>query len=154
MQTYDEIMKELREMRNHYDSGFSSSEQTRIIDLYWLILHKRIQNPSCSDCYRDAFLETFTFLQRNGALPEEKHYLLKEGNCLHIFGSSEYLFDVTDEQAETFLSQCPSAIDEFCEYPEDWEERVNKRKTKASYKRAAEARAAKRKAKKEETNNA
>lgn len=139
-------------MRSHYDSGFSTVEQTRIIDLYWLILHKRIQNPTCSDCYRDAFLETFTFLQRNGALPEEKHYTLGEGKYLHIFGTSDYLFEVTDEQAETYLAQCPEGIDDFSEYPEDWEERVKKRKTKSSYKRAADARAAKRKSKQEVNN--
>lgn len=146
---YDEIMNELREMRSHYDSGFSTVEKTRIVDLYWLILHKRVANLTCPDCYRDAFLEMFTFLQRNGALPEEKHYTLAEGKYLHIFGTSDYLFDVTDEQAETFLSQCPDGIVDFAEYPEDWEERVKKRKQKSSYKRAAEARAAKRKSKKE-----
>lgn len=149
---YDEIMKELRDMRSHFDGGFSTVEQTRIIDLYWLILHKRIANPTCGDCYRDAFIEIFTTLQRTGALPEAKHYVLAEGKYLHIFGTSDYLFEVTDEQAETFLSQCPEGIDNFAEYPQDWEERVKKRKMKSSYKRAAEARANKRKAKQEENN--
>ena len=147
--TYDELMKELREMRSHYDSGFSVLEKQRIEELYWSFMRKRIQNIACSDCYRDAFIEIFTFMQREGKLPEEKHYELAEGKCLHIFGSSEYLFEVTDEQAETFLSQCPDAISQFKVYPEDWEERVKKRKMRVSYKRAAEKRAERRREKAE-----
>lgn len=150
--TYDELMKELREMRGHYDSGFSILERQRIEELYWYLLRKQVQNIACSDCYRDAFLEIFTYLNREGRLPEEKHYELKEGKCLHIFGSSEYLFQVTDEQAETFLAQCPSAIDQFKTYPDDWEERVKTRKTRKSYKRAAEKRAERRREKAEAEN--
>lgn len=130
MQNYNEIMTELREMRGHYDSGFSVLEQQRIVELYWRVLRKKINNLACQDCYRDAFLETFTFLKRTGTLPEERHYELQEGKCLHIFGTSDYLFDVNDEQAEKFLAQCPAAISSFKTYPEDWEDRVEKRMRK------------------------
>lgn len=127
---YDEIMQELKEMKPHYDGGFSLLEKQRIVELYWRILRKKINNLNCSDCYRDAFLEIYSFLKKNGKLPEERHYELKDGKCLHVFGSSEYLFDVTDEQAEKFLAQCPAAIGNFKSYPEDWEERVQNRMNK------------------------
>lgn len=134
--TYEEIMTELREMRNHFDSGFSSLERQRIGELYQRILGKQIVNMNCQDCYRDAFIETYTYLQRTGKLPEEKHYKLKEGKCLHLFGTSEYLFDVTDEQAETFLAQMPNAIESFKKFPEDWQERVEKRKARKMRKKS------------------
>lgn len=128
MTAFEEVMKELKDIRNHYDTGFTVLERQRIIELYARICGKTIQNPSCSDCYRDAFIEVFSTLQRTGALPEERHYKLKKNKCLHIFGTNEYLFDVSDKQAEKFLSQYPSAIDDFEEFPQDWEERVNARK--------------------------
>lgn len=132
---YEDIIKELREMRNHYDSGFSSLERQRIGELYQRILGKQITNMNCPDCYKDAFIETFTTLQRLGKLPEEKHYKLKDGKVLHVFGTSQYLFDVNDEQAETFLAQFPQLIDSFAKYPEDWQERVEKRKAKKNRKK-------------------
>lgn len=150
MANFEETIKELREMRSHYDSGFSTLEKQRIVELYWAVCHKKVENIACPDCYRDAFLETFTTLQRLGKMPEEKHYELLEGKCLHIFGSSEYIFDVTDEQAETFLAQYPTAISLFKTYPTDWEDRVEKRKKRVSYKRGAEKRAEKRKTKQTE----
>lgn len=125
---YEEIMKELQEMRNHYDGGFSSLERQRIGELYQRFLGKQIANMNCPDCYKDAFIETYNYLKRAGKLPEERHYKLHKGKCLHLFGTSQYLFDVTDEQAETFLAQMPSAITSFKTYPEDWEERVARRK--------------------------
>lgn len=131
-------MKELREMRNHYDSGFSSLERQRIGELYQRILGKQIANMNCPDCYKDAFIETFTTLQRLGKLPDEKHYQLQDGKCLHLFGTSQYLFDVTDEQAETFLAQMPSAISSFKKFPEDWQERVERRKARKSRKKTKE----------------
>lgn len=121
-------MTELRELRGHYDSGFSVLEKQRVSELYWLVCHKKVKDISCPDCYRDAFLETFTTLRRLGKMPEEKHYELIEGKCLHIFGTSDYLFEVTDEQAEKFLGQSPNAISLFKTYPEDWQERVAARK--------------------------
>lgn len=135
---YEDIMKELREMRNHYDSGFSSLERQRIGELYQRILGKQIANMNCPDCYKDAFIETFTTLQRLGKLPDEKHYQLQDGKCLHLFGTSQYLFDVTDEQAETFLAQMPSAISSFKKFPEDWQERVERRKARKSRKKTKE----------------
>lgn len=147
--TYNEVMDELKEMRSHYDSGFSSLEKQRIMELYWRILRKKIKNIACGDCYRDAFLEIFTFLKREGKLPEEKHYELQDGKYLHIFGSSEYLFDVTDEQAETFLGQFPQAISDFKTYPEDWEDRVRKRKNRVAQKKCQAAKKAAEKALKE-----
>ena len=146
--SYDEVMKEMRDMRSHFDGGFSVLEKTRIVELYSRILGKTFdQNRlACGDCYRDAFLEIFTFLQKNGTLPEEKHYKLKAGRCLHIFGTSEYLFEVTDTQAEKFLAQFPNAIVDFEVYPEDWEIRTADRKTRATKKKTALAKKAAKKA--------
>lgn len=121
-------MRELRELRGHYDSGFSTLEKQRIVELYWQICHKQIKDIACPDCYRDAFIEVFSSLNKLGKMPEEKHYALMKGKCLHLFGTSEYLYDVTDEQAEKFLAQSPHSISLFKTYPEDWEARVAARK--------------------------
>lgn len=123
-------MNELKEMRAHFDTGFSTLERQRITELYMRICNKEIKNITCADCYKDAFVETFSTLQRMGSIPEEHHYKLKSGKYLHIFGSDQYLFDVTDEQAEKFLEQCPGSISDFEEYPEDWKERITKRNTR------------------------
>ena len=82
-------------------------------------------------------LAAASFADMNDALLSFLDYdKLKEGKCLHLFGTSEYLFDVTDEQAETFLAQMPNAIESFKKFPEDWQERVEKRKARKMRKKS------------------
>ena len=144
MATYESIMSELNEMRNHFDGGFSSTERDKIAAYTKAYLNKEV-NRVCGDCYRDAFLELRVFLSKLGKLPEPRNYKLRQGQYLHIFGSYEYIVEPTDEQAERFLSQFPGAIERFEAYPSDWKERVAKRKE--SIYRAKQAKA-KREAKK------
>lgn len=139
-------MKELKEMRKHFDSDFSLLERQRIIELYRRVCNKEVTNIACSNCYKDAFIEINATLNRLGTLPEERHYKLKEGKCLHIFGTSEYLFDVTDEQAEKFLYQFPGAIEDFEDYPSDWESRIANRKSRSDARKVSQAKRAARKA--------
>lgn len=121
---FEDIMSELADMKSHFDSGFSSSERTRIEYLYYNILGKRIVNLTCGDCYRDAFLETYNYLSMTKQLPV-RNYKLKNGEYLHKFGSSEYYFNpIDDTVAETFLKENPELIELFSEFPEDWNLRI------------------------------
>lgn len=149
MTTYDTIMSELNDMRNHYDSGFSVSERDKIAKYYKEYLNKEV-NRVCGDCYHDAFLELRVTLSKLGKLPEPRNYKLKSGQYLHVFGSNEYIVEPTDEQAERFLSQFPGAIQRFDVYPADWEERVAKRKESITKAKQAKAKREARKAAKQE----
>ena len=128
MATFETVMSELKELRNHFDSGFSATERDRIDKLCKKYLGHGVENKTCGDCYRDAFLQLRSTLSKLGRLPEERNYALKEGNYLHTFGSDDYITEPTDEQAERYLAQYPGAIARFSKYPENWEERVENRK--------------------------
>lgn len=122
MQTYEALMLRLEEMRGHLKGGFSSVEQTEIVELYMAVLGKRVKNLSCGDCYRDAFIEIFTHLKSLGKMPTQPRYVLKTGEFLHEFGTSEYYSNpLPDEIAEKFLKLNPSLITIFDTFPEDWD---------------------------------
>lgn len=122
MTSYQAIFEELKQLRNHLYGDFLVAEKTRIVELYQLILHKQVRNLACADCYRDAFIELYTYVQRHQDRSLEDYtFVLKEGETIHFFGEPEYYTNaIPDTVARKFLSMFPNAISKFAEYPDDW----------------------------------
>lgn len=123
-------MNKLTEMRSRYDSGFSSTDRAYIEELYAQLLGKKVRRTGCSDCYRDAFVEIYSYLKRKGRMPKNPNYVLKSGIVIHPAGSTKFYSNgnVPDEVAETYLAKYPNNITEFAVYPADYLTRVEARK--------------------------
>ncbi len=122
-----EVINKLEELRGA--STLSASDKSEIILLYGSVLGKTFVKTSCSDCYRDAIIEMYLYLKRNGKMKEKSNYTLKAGALIQdSFGGNMYTNDnLTDEIAEKFLATNPKGITFFASQPTDWEDRVAKR---------------------------
>lgn len=124
-----EVVNRLKELGSI--ASLSSSDKAEIESLYALVLDKKFVRTSCSDCYHDAVIEMSVYLNKNGKMKEKSEYGLKNGVVLQMeFGSSEMYTNanLTDEIAEKYLERYPDNIKYFSKKPDDWKERVNKRK--------------------------
>lgn len=122
-----EAINRLEELRGA--STLSNSDKSDIALLYSFVLGKTFVKTSCSDCYRDAIIEMYLFLKKNGKMKEKSNYSLKAGALIQdAFGGNMYTNDnLTDEVAEKFLASNPKGIAFFASQPNDWEDRVAKR---------------------------
>lgn len=130
MTEYEELMNRLTEMRSRYDSGFSSSDRSCITHLYGILLSKTIARVGCRDCYRDAFIEIYTYLKKTGKMPTKPNYILKAGVVIHPKGTNQFYANsnIPDKIAELHLAEYPNAIVDFQSYPSDYLARVEARK--------------------------
>ena len=130
MEEYEVIMGRLTDMRSRFDSGFSSSDRSYIEQLYRNLLNKTVRRSGCADCYRDAFLEVFTYLKRTGKMPTKPNYILKAGVIVHPNGTNQFYANanIPDEVAEKRLAEYPESISDFLSYPSDYLARVEARK--------------------------
>lgn len=104
----------------------TATEKETIANLYAVVFGRRFVRRTCSDCYRDAAIEMYTYLNKGGELAENKHYRLRAGKLLHKFGSHDFLANtnITDDLAREYLRMCPEWIKWFEQYPENWQEEV------------------------------
>ena len=110
---------------------YSPIEKEEIESLYPEVLGKKFVKTSCNDCYKDAVFEMYAYLKKNGKMKEKTIYRLKNGALLQMgFGSGEFYTNInlTDEAAERFLAIHPEKVNLFSVIPDDWKERVEKRK--------------------------
>ena len=127
---YSTMMGELEEMRSRFDKGFSSPDRERIVFLYSSLLGKTVRRRGCSDCYRDAYIEIYTYLKRLGHMPKKSNYSLKPGIIVHPQGTNKFYANnnIPDDVAEEYLAKFPANIIEFASYPADYLARVEARK--------------------------
>lgn len=133
MMGIEEVVNRMQELGSK--ASLSSSEKMEIERWYYEALGKTFHKTSCGDCYRDAAIEIYLYLKRNGKMKEKSNYALKNGILLQPeFGKSSFYTNanLTDEVAEKYLAKHPKDINMFSVYPNDWEERVKERMTPAS----------------------
>lgn len=131
--TVQEVVDKLKELGNKVP--LSSSDKSDIEVMYHEVLGRTFAKTSCSDCYRDAVIEMYSYLKKYGKMKEKSNYALKNGVLLQMaFGSDEmYTNDnLTDEAAEKYLANHPKGNSLFSVMPNDWKERVAKRVNPAS----------------------
>lgn len=133
MMDIEKVVKRMQELGSN--ASLSSSERSEIEYWYHQALGKTFHKTSCGDCYRDAAIEIYLYLKRNGKMKEKSNYALKNGILLQPeFGKSLFYTNanLTDEVAEKYLAKHPENINIFSVYPNDWEERVKERETPTS----------------------
>lgn len=124
---YEEIIGKLDTMRDRAKTGgFSSSDKALIENLYREVCGKSVRNTGCSDCYKDAYIETYLKLKSLGKMPQKPNYILKAGVVRRKFGSNKFyaLSNCPDEVAEEYLRENLSNIRFFEKFPDDWQDRV------------------------------
>lgn len=119
-------------LRRFQEKEATSEEKEAISSLARKVLFKEL-NASCSDCYSDAIIELRVLKKNQPKEFEERlngrRYVLKRGCVFQLgFGSRNMLVrqNCTDKLAIAFLSQDKNNIVHFEDYPEDWEEEVDK----------------------------
>lgn len=130
MMGIEEVVNQMQELGSK--ASFSSSDKLEIERLYYEVLGKTFHKTSCGDCYRDAAIEIYLYLKRNGKMKEKSNYALKNGVLLQPeFGNSSFYTNanLTDEVAEKYLAKHPKNINMFSVFPNDWKERVKERET-------------------------
>lgn len=126
---YKEVLVTVVDLRTRIDTGFSNQDKASISFLYSRVLGKSLTNAGCNDCYRDALIEVYNYLKREGKMKEKCDYSLKNGVVLQIFGTSEVYTNanLTNKVAEKYLRVFPKAADSlFAHTPNDLEERLAK----------------------------
>lgn len=124
MLSYIEVMERLSEMRDRFDAGFSSSDRLFINDMSVVVLSKCVRNSSCSDCYRDAFLEIYHKLKMLGTMPKEKKFVLRAGVLLHFNGKMYVNENLTDDIAVASIADNEGRKDLFQKFPDNLDELV------------------------------
>lgn len=122
--TVTDVLQRLDELRAL--PLLAHSEKSEIENLYPEVLGKKFVRTSCNDCYRDAIIEMYLYLKKNGAMKEKCSYTLKKGALIQMdFGSGEFYTNanLTDEVAEMYLSKHPDGRVLFASMPDDWYER-------------------------------
>lgn len=111
-------------MRDRFDAGFSSSDRLFINDMSVVVLSKCVRNSSCSDCYRDAFLEIYHKLKMLGTMPKEKKFVLRAGVLLHFNGKMYVNENLTDDIAVAAISDNVGRKDLFQKFPDNLDELI------------------------------
>lgn len=113
--------------------AYSFDSKKEIEALYMEVLDKTFHKTSCSNCYKDAVVEMYVYLNRHNKMKEKTLYALKNGALLQLgFGKGEMITNanLTDKLAEKYLRLNPNGYIYFSKLPENWKTRVFGKKSK------------------------
>lgn len=131
--TVEEAYTKIEELKGRFDSPFSNSDKESIEELYYEVLGKTFVPTSCQQCYHDALIEVYVYLNKNGKMAEKCNYRLKAGAiiCCPNFNNGEvYSNDnLTDKVASEYLEQYPEQVELFQQLPSDGENTEKKGKS-------------------------
>lgn len=125
------IISRLKELSGK--SAYSFDEKKEIEALYKEVLDKTFVKTSCSNCYHDATIEIYSYLNRHNKMKEKTLYALKNGALLQLgFGKGDMITNanLTDTLAEKYLRMNPNGHIFFSKLPENWKNRVFGKKSK------------------------
>lgn len=127
----EELKTRLRELSGM--SAYSLDIKREIEALYFEVLDKKFVKTSCSNCYKDAVMEMYVYLNKYNKMKEKTLYALKNGALLQLgFGKGDMITNanLTDTLAEKYLRMNPNGHIYFSKLPENWKNRVFGKKTK------------------------
>lgn len=108
MSEYEETLAKLKELisrRQNSVSGFSYSEKLWIREQYMRVCFKEIRICKCNDTYKDACLEIYHRLKRQGGFMSQSKYKLKNGIVLHWSNEVYTNANLTDEVAAAYIQK-------------------------------------------------
>lgn len=114
-------------------SAYSLDIKREIEALYFEVLDKKFVKTSCSNCYKDAVMEMYVYLNKYNKMKEKTLYALKNGALLQLgFGNGNMITNanLTDTLAEKYLRMNPNGHIYFSKLPENWKNRVFGKKSK------------------------
>jgi hypothetical protein len=126
-----DTIKKLEELRGK-GSSLTQSDKAEIEKLHIEVLDRKMAHTSCSNCYSDAVTMLLLYIRKHGGFKEKTAYRLKNGVLLQMeFGSSKFYTNdnLTDKVAEEYLAKFPENSKLFSVLPEDWEVKVEMRKS-------------------------
>jgi len=123
-----EILSRLEEMKGRLND-LSFSDKSSIENLYGIVFRYPFTKTNCGDCYRDAVMQMYVYLQKNEIMEKKSNYSLKAGVVVRIPKEATIYTNknLTDKVAEEYIKANPKVIGLFASYPLDWEERIKEK---------------------------
>ena len=100
---------------------YSDAERVEIEKMYTAVLGCQIRTCNCSEKWRDAVIEMFVYLKKNGKMHTKSQYILKAGVVIQPDGTSDVYTNanLTDAVAAEFLKKYPAAKGLFEKIPDN-----------------------------------
>lgn len=106
-------------------NALTATDKARVAAIYEQVFGRPFRRGGCGDCYRDALIEIYHRLKKQGNM-NKCNYRLKNGPVLRSPSFPEIVTNdnLTDKLAEKFLRENSARIGFFATYPDDWQERI------------------------------
>ena len=102
-------------------TALSPDDKFTIATMYPIVLGKPFHRTKCNDCYRDAVIEMFLQLTKNGTMISELQYRLRAGIIIHsplFYGGKVFSnANLTDAIAKEYLTMFPNKRSIFDSIP-------------------------------------
>ena len=100
---------------------YSDAERVEIEKMYTAVLGCQIRTCNCSEKWRDAVIEIYVYLKKNGTMHTTSQYILKAGVVIQPDGTSDVYTNanLTDAVAAEFLQKYPAAKGLFEKIPDN-----------------------------------
>lgn len=100
---------------------YSDAERVEIEKMYTAVLGCQIRTCNCSEKWRDAVIEMYVYLKKNGKMHTKSQYVLKAGVVIQPDGTSDVYTNanLTDAVAAEFLQKYPAAKGLFEKIPDN-----------------------------------
>ena len=100
---------------------YSDAERVEIEKMYTAVLGCQIRTCNCSEKWRDAVIEMYVYLKKNGKMHTKSQYILKAGVVIQPDGTSDVYTNanLTDAVAAEFLQKYPAAKGLFEKIPDN-----------------------------------
>lgn len=110
--TYDDAFKVMQELRARFDAPFSIADRERIAELYEAVMGRALRRTNCQQCYHDAVIEVYCFMQKNKKMADRSKYVMRNGFIIQspVFRSGKIFTNdnLTDEVAEEYMEMFPN----------------------------------------------
>ena len=110
---------------------YSDAERVEIEKMYTAVLGCQIRTCNCSEKWRDAVIEMYVYLKKNGKMHTKSQYILKAGVVIQPDGTSDVYTNanLTDAVAAEFLKKYPAAKGLFEKIPDNMSDGGNAAKS-------------------------
>lgn len=120
--TDNEVFERITVLWNAGDvRPYSDAERVEIEKMYTAVLGCQIRTCNCSEKWRDAVIEMYVYLKKNGKMHTKSQYILKAGVVIQPDGTSDVYTNanLTDAVAAEFLQKYPAAKGLFEKIPDN-----------------------------------
>lgn len=120
--TDNEVFERVTALWNAGDvRPYTDAERVEIEKMYTAVLGCQIRTCNCSEKWRDAVIEMYVYLKKNGKMHTKSQYILKAGVVIQPDGTSDVYTNanLTNAVAAEFLKKYPAAKGLFEKIPDN-----------------------------------